>query len=137
MKKRAGVLGANSTPISTKFISEIAVNEIPIPKFASRPIIALNAKEQCEIQSSQFTGERYQKELLLLARAVNAYINTTKKDRQAKRGIEEVYQKTRKRQKFEVRDDGHEKEISLPSFEDFCSTLSAIQPIWPQTRGPI
>ncbi|TLS22740.1 uncharacterized protein PpBr36_05772 [Pyricularia pennisetigena] len=109
MKKRAAVLGAASTLISTKLISEIAADETPIPKFTSRPAVALNAKEQCEIQSSQLTGERYQKELSLLARAVNAYIDATEKDRQAKRGIEEVHQKTRKRQKLEVRDDGREK----------------------------
>lgn len=86
MKKRAAVLGATSTPISTKLISEIAADETPIPKFTSRPAVALNAKEQCEIQSSQLTGERHQKELSSLARAVNAYIDAAEKYRQAKRG---------------------------------------------------
>ncbi|EHA56187.1 hypothetical protein MGG_16014 [Pyricularia oryzae 70-15] len=57
MKKRAAVLGATSIPISTKLISEIAADETPIPKFTSRPAVALNAKDQCEIQSSQLTGE--------------------------------------------------------------------------------
>lgn len=91
MKKRAAVLGAILTPISTKLVSKIAANEIPIPNFISRPIIALNAKKQYKIQSSQLIGEKHQKEFLLLARAVNAYINITKKDRQIKRGIKEVY----------------------------------------------
>lgn len=49
MKKRAAVFGATLTPISTKFISEIAADETLIPKFTSRPAVALNAKKQCKI----------------------------------------------------------------------------------------